>query len=91
MSDKKRTDNIYAVTVAKYATMFIEADSAKDAVKYAKKYCDNVDDYDFDDSPIEVDSWETGASQAEDYMEKIWIEDGETISYDEYIDMLEEE
>lgn len=88
---KKRTDNIYCITVAKYATMWVEADSKDEAVKYAKKYCDEVDDDDFWDSETEVDSWETGAYQANEDMKKIWVEDGVTMTYDEYMDEQEEQ
>ena len=86
----KRVDKIVAVTVAKYATMYIEAESVEDAVKYAKKHCDNVDDWDFDDSDVQVDSWETSPYQAEDYMGKIWVENGETMTYDDCMDELED-
>ena len=78
MEKKKRSDNIYCITVAKYATMWVEADSEDEAVKYAKRYCD------------EVDSWETGAYQANEDMKKIWVEDGVTMTYDEYMDELED-
>ena len=37
-----RLDNIYCVTVAKYATMWIEAETEEDALKYAKKHCDDT-------------------------------------------------
>lgn len=88
--EKNRTNSVVAVTVAKYATMFIEADTPEEAYKYAKEYCHEVDDSEFEDSNIAVDSYETYTSEAEDYMEKIWIEDGKTISIDDYIDELEE-
>lgn len=90
MEKKKRTDNIYCITVAKYATMWVEADSEDEAVKYAKKYCDEVDDDEFWGSGTEVDSWETGAYQADEDMKKIWVEDGVTMTYDEYMDELED-
>lgn len=35
--ENKRTDSIVAVTVAKFATMYIEANSPKEAYEYAKK------------------------------------------------------
>lgn len=38
----KRTDSIVTVLVAKYATMYIEADTPEDAYKYAKKHCHKV-------------------------------------------------
>lgn len=87
---KRRTDNIYSVTVAKYATMHIEAETEEEAVAYAKEHCNEVDPWNFEDS-VSVDSWETSANQAEDYMEEIWIEDGKTLTYDEYKEALEEQ
>ena len=87
----KRIDNIIAVTVAKYATMYIEAETEDEAIQYAKKYCEEVDESEFWNSDTQVDSWETGAYQAEDFMDKIWVEGGETMTYDEYMDELEEE
>lgn len=88
---KKRTDSIVAVTVAKYATMYIEADTPEEAYKYAKEHCHEVDDSEFEDSDISVDSWENYTTEAEDWMDKIWIEDGKTMSFDDYIDELEEQ
>lgn len=85
----KRLDNIYCVTVAKYATMWIEAETEEAALKYAKKHCDEVDDEAFEDSDVQVDSWESGAYEASDEMKEIWIEDGKTLTYDEYMDELE--
>ena len=88
---KKRSDNIYCITIAKYATMWVEADSEDEAVKYAKKYCDEMDDEDFEDSEKEVDSWEPGAYEANEDMQEIWIEGGKTLTFDEYMDELEEQ
>ena len=89
MATKKRTDSIVAVTVAKRVTMYIEADTPEEAYKYAKEHCCEVDDWDFEDSDIEVDSYENYATEAEYWMDKIWIEDGKTLSFDEYVDQLE--
>ena len=50
-----------------------------------------MDDDEFWDSGTEVDSWETGAYQADEDMKKIWVEDGVTMTYDEYMDELEEQ
>lgn len=88
---KKRSDNIVAVTVARYAVMYIEADTPEEAVKYAKKHCDDVDDDDFFDGSVEIDSYETYVDEARDWMKKIWVEDGNTLTYDEYLDELEEQ
>lgn len=87
---KQRTDSIVAVTVAKYATMYIEAETTEEALEYAKKHCGEVDDSKFEESDIYVDSYENYTTEAEHYMEEIWIEDGKTITYDEYMDELEE-
>ena len=87
---KKRIDSVVAVTVAKYATMYVEAETPEEAVKYAKEHCDEVNPWDFENG-VSVDSWETSASQVEDYMEEIWIEGGKTLTYDEYMDALEEQ
>ena len=86
---KRRTDSIVAVTVAKFATMFIEADTPEEAYEYAKEYCGEVDDMDFNDSEIEVHSWESYTTEADEFMDKIWVEDGETMTYDEYMDELD--
>lgn len=40
----------------------------------------------FEDSEIEVHSYENYATESEPYMDKIWIEDGRTMNYDEYVD-----
>ena len=88
--ETKRTDNIYVVTVAKYTSMYIEANSPEEAVKYAKKHCDDLPDSAFDDSSIEVDSYEDTPWEAQEWMDEIWIEDGQTLSYDDYIASLEE-
>ena len=84
--ENKRTDSIVAVTVAKFATMYIEANSPEEAYEYAKRYCDEVDDMAFEDSEIEVHSYENYATESEPYMDKIWVEDGRTMNYDEYVD-----
>lgn len=89
--ESKRKDSIVAVTVAKYATMYVEAESTEEAVKYAKKHCNQVCDSEFEDSDIYVDSYEAYTTEAEDYMDKIWVEDGKTLTYDEYMDELEEQ
>ena len=84
----KRIDSIVAVTVAKYATMYIEANTPQEACEYARRYCDVVDYMDFEDSNIEVDSYENYATESEPYMDKIWVENGRTMTYDEYVDEL---
>lgn len=87
---KRRTDSIVAVTVVKFATMFIEADTPKEAYEYARRYCDEVDDRAFEDSNIEVHSYETYATSAYDsWASEIWVEEGRRMTYDEYMDELE--
>lgn len=85
----KRIDSIVAVTVVKSATMYIEANTPEEAYQYAKEHCCEVDDGDFDDGEIEVDSWEAYATEADEFMNKIWVEDGKTMTYDEYMDELD--
>jgi hypothetical protein len=86
----KRTDSIVAVTVAKFATMYIEANTPEEACKYARRYCDQVDDSEFEDSNIEVHSYETYCTPAdESYADEIWVENGRRMSYDEYMDELD--
>lgn len=82
----KRTDNIVAVTIVKRATMYIEADTPEEACRYAEKHCHCIDDFDFESN--EVDSYESYATESEYWMDKIWVEDGRTVSYDEYVDEL---
>lgn len=88
---KKRTNSIVAVTVAQYATMFVEADSPEEAVKYAKEYCNEIPFDAFEDSDVQVDSCEAYTTELEDWMDEIWVEDGNTLTYDEYADQLNEE
>ena len=86
----KRTDNIYAVRVAKYATMYVEADSTEEAFKLAKEKCDELSDSDFLDSENEVDTCDAYSTEAVEYMEDIWTKDGK-MSYDDYVDQLNEQ
>lgn len=93
----KRTNSIVAVTLAKYATVYVEADSPQQAAEMVRNNLDDIYDAmpselddQFEESDIEVDSYEAYTSEAEDYMDYIWA-DGEAKSYDEYINELEEE
>ena len=87
----KRSNSIVAVTIAQYATMYVEADSPEEAAKIAKEHMEEyITDEDFEDSDIQVDSYETYTTECEDWMDKIWA-DGEVKSYDEYMDELEDE
>lgn len=93
----KITNSIVAVTIAKYATVYVQADSPKEAAEIVKnnlddiydEMIDNLDDQ-FEESDIQVDSYESYTTDAEDYMDIIWA-DGETLSYDEYMEKLEEQ
>jgi hypothetical protein len=87
---KNRKDSIVAVTVVKYATMYVEADTPEEAYEYAKKYCSNVPDSSFEDSDVYVDSCENYTSGLSDEMDEVWVEDGKTLTFYEYRDELEE-
>ena len=67
---------IYAVTVARYATMYVEAFTSNEAMRIAEKYKDDVDDFDFG-MDIEVDSCENYTTDLEDVdTEHIYTEEG---------------
>lgn len=86
---KPLTNNIYCVTVKRCASIYIEADSPKEAMNIAEKWKDNIDDSEFEDSDINVDSCDSYADEADtDYMETIYTKD-EAIGVDEYIDRYE--
>lgn len=93
----KRTDSIVAVTIARYATVYVEAESPQEAADIVQNNLDEIydampqviDDM-FEESDIEVDSYEDYTTDAEDYMTRIWS-DGEAKTYDEYMDELEEQ
>ena len=93
----KRTNSIVAVTIAKYATVYVEADTPQKAAEIVKNKLDDIYDEmyqaiddDFEESEIEVDSYEAYTTECEDYMDEIWA-DGKSISYDEYMEELEEQ
>ena len=86
---KPLTNNIYCVTLAKYANIYVEAESPEEAMKIAETWTDEVDDEEFEDSNVEVDSCDSYADEADaDYMETIYTKD-EAIDVDEYIDRYE--
>ena len=87
---KNRKDSIVAVTVVKYATMYVEADTPEEAYEYAKKYCNEVPDSAFENSDVYVDSYENYTSELSDEMDEVWVEDGKTLTFYEYRDELEE-
>ena len=93
----KRTNSIVAVTIAKYATVYIEADTPQEAAKIVKNNLDDIYDEmycaiedDFEKSEIEVDSYEEYTTDCEDYMNIIWA-NGEAVSYNKYMKELEEQ
>ena len=93
----KRTNSIVAVTIARYATVYVEADTPQEAADIVRNNLDEIYDAmptdiddDFEESDISVDSYESYTTEAEDYMRKIWA-DGEALAYDEYMDELEDE
>lgn len=93
----KRTNSIVAVTIACYATVYVEADSPQEAAEIVKNNLDEIYDAmateiddQFEESDMEVDSYEAYTTDAEEYMERIWA-DGEAKTYDEYMDELDEE
>ena len=93
----KRTNTIVAVTIARYATVYVEADTPDEAAKIVK---DNLDEiYDemfntledqFEESDVQVDSWEAYTTECDDYMDNIWADD-KALTYDEYIEELDED
>ena len=93
----KRTNSIVAVTIAKYATVYVEAESPEEAMKTVSENLGDIygelmselDDQ-FEESSMEVHSCDAYTTDAEDYMDYIWA-DGEVISYDEYMDELEDQ
>lgn len=67
---------IYAVTVVRYATMYVEAFTSNEAMRIAEKYKDDVDDFDFG-LDNEVDSCENYTTDLEDVdAEHIYTEEG---------------
>ena len=93
----KRTNSIVAVTIAKYATVYVEADTPQEAAEIVENNIDDIYDEmfekiddDFDESEIEVDSYEAYTTDCEDYMDEI-LADGKSMSYEEYMDELEEQ
>lgn len=90
MSMKKPlTNEIYAVTVTRSAVIYVEAKSTKEAMQIAEGWTGEVDDRDFEDSDVEVDSCDSYPYEADsDYMNTIYTKD-EAIGVDEYIDRYE--
>ena len=85
----KRTNSIVSVTIAKYVTVYVEADTPQEAAEIVENYLDDIYDEmycainnDFEESEIEVDSYEAYTTDCEDYMDEIWA-DGKSMSYEE--------
>lgn len=86
---KPLTNNIYCVTVKRCAGIFIEAESPQKAMEIAKKWKDEVDDAEFEDSEVEVDECDSYPDEANSaYMETIYTAD-EAIDVNKYIDRYE--
>lgn len=77
------------MTLARYANIYVEADSPEEAMEIAKGWTNEVDDEDFEDSDVEVDCCDANPDEADEaYMETIYTQD-EAIDVDEYIDRYE--
>lgn len=86
---KPLTNNIYCVTLAKYANIYVEAESPEEAMKISERWTGEVDDEEFEDSDVKVDSCDGYADEAnEAYMDTIYTKD-EAIEVDDYIDRYE--
>lgn len=86
---KPLTNNIYCVTLKRCACIYVEADSSEEAMELAEKWKDNIDDSEFEDSDINVDSCDGYADEADsDYMDTIYTQD-EAINVNDYIDRYE--
>lgn len=86
---KPLTNNIFCVTLAKYANIYVEAESPEEAMEIAKGWTNEVDDEDFEDSNVEVDSCDAYPDEADEaYMETIYTKD-EAMDVDDYIDRYE--
>ena len=93
----KRTNNIFGVTIAKFANVYVEAESPEEAMKIVGNnlteiYDDNMWEIDeqFEDSNMEVHSCDVYPEEADDYMKHIYA-DGELLTYDEYVEELDEQ
>ena len=88
---KPLTNNIFCVTLAKYAHIYVEAESPQEAMKIAEKWTDEVDDEEFEDSEVGVVSCESYSSDADStYMSTIYTKD-EAIDVSDYIIRFEEQ
>jgi hypothetical protein len=86
---KPLTNNIYSVTVKRCAYIYVEAESPEEAMEIAENWTNELDERDFDDSDVEVDSCDSYPDEADaDYMGTIYTSN-EAIDVDEYIDRYE--
>lgn len=90
-----RTNTIFGVTIAKFANIYVEANSPEEAMKIVGDNLDKIYDElmweideQFDDSSMAVHSCDAEPEGADDYMDHIWA-DGEILTYDEYMDELD--
>ena len=85
------TNNIYCVTLKRCACIYVEAESPKEAMKIAENWKDDIDDGEFEDSDVEVDSCESHPDKADsDYMDTIYTKN-EAFDADDYIEQYEEQ
>ena len=92
----KRTDSIVAVTIARYATIYVEADTPEEGAKTVKDNLSSIYDAmssdidnQFEESEMEVDSYENYTLIADEYMDHIWA-GGKALSYNDYINEINE-
>lgn len=88
----KRTNNLYCVTVARFANMVVEADSPEEAMEIAKDYKDEyLEDEDFEDSEIEIHSSDAYSYDIDYFCleddDYVFTKDG-VFSCEDYVDAL---
>ena len=88
---KPLMNKIYYVTLKRCAGIYVDADSPEDAMRIAEKWKDDIDDDEFDDADVEVDSCDCYPDEADsDCMDTILTSD-EAIDVEEYIDRYEDQ
>ena len=86
---KPLTNKVFCVTLKRCACIYVEAESPEEAMKIAEHWTDEVDDEEFEDSEVGVDSCEAYSHEAsESYMETIYTKD-EAMDVDDYIERYE--
>lgn len=86
---KPLTNQVYCVTLAKYANIYVEAENPQEAMKIAEYWTDKVDDEEFEDSNVGVDSCDSYPSEADDIYGDTIYTANEAIDVDEYIERYE--